>query len=269
MASLFAPYLDRWALTIDGEPFASLSGRLQPVRWRGRAAMLKVSHTAEEQAGHGVMVWWEGDGAATVFAHDGQALLMDRAQGSRSLAQMSKGGQDDEATRILCATIARLHAPRDRPRPELRPLDHAFGSLWSTASRCGGLFKHSALTAQTLLAAPRDVTVLHGDIHHGNVLDFGPAGWLAIDPKGLHGERGFDHANLFCNPDADSALAPGRFARRLDLVAQTVGIERRRLLQWVLAWSGLSMAWKLEDGLEPGGTMEIAQLAASALGATN
>jgi streptomycin 6-kinase len=33
-----------------------------------------------------------------------------------------------------------------------------------------------------------------------DVPDFGARGWLAIDPKGLYGERGFDYANIFCNP---------------------------------------------------------------------
>ncbi|MEY1662219.1 aminoglycoside phosphotransferase family protein [Isoalcanivorax beigongshangi] len=52
-----------------------------------------------------------------------------------------------------------------------------------------------------------------------SVLDFGPAGWLAIDPKELRGEHGFDYANIFCNPDRDSALAPGCFARRIEVIA--------------------------------------------------
>jgi len=36
----------------------------------------------------------------------------------------------------------------------------------------------------------------------------GPRGWLAIDPKGLCGERGFDFVNIFCNPDFALATAP-------------------------------------------------------------
>jgi streptomycin 6-kinase len=46
-----------------------------------------------------------------------------------------------------------------------------------------------AATARELLAKPSEVVILHGDIHRGNVLDFGPRGWLASDPKGLVGER--------------------------------------------------------------------------------
>lgn len=263
---VFEPHLSTWALTIDGEAFASSSGHLLPVRWQGQPAMLKVTDEPEELRGNRLMVWWNGGGAAPVLAHGGNALLLARAQGPDTLTQMVHQGRDDEATRILCATAAQLHAPRPSPRPALVPLEPWFGALWAGAQKHGGVLEHCASTARALLATPREPVVLHGDIHHGNVLDFGPAGWLAIDPKGLYGERGFDHANLFCNPDPESALAPGRFERRIEIVARVAGIERQRLLQWVLAWAGLSMVWSEEDHGVPGRTLEIAQKAAAALG---
>ncbi|UVL21849.1 hypothetical protein LOY44_16780 [Pseudomonas sp. B21-044] len=182
-----------------------------------------------------------------------------------SLAQIVADGRDDEATRILCAVAARLHAPRSTPRPAQVPLEQWFDALWSAAATYGGVLEHSAKAARALFAAPQDAAVLHGDIHHGNVLDFGPAGWLAIDPKGLYGERGFDFANILCNPDDASAQAPGRFPRRIAIISQAAGIERHRLLQWVLAWAGLSATWMIEDGAEPGGRLALARLAASAL----
>lgn len=262
---MFDQYLKKWQLTVDGEAFFSLNGNLLPVRQHGVPAMLKISQASEEQAGNLLMAWWEGEGAAPVLAQEGEALLMKRAQGPASLMQMVKDGRDDEATRILCAVATRLHAPRARPAPELVPLEQWFESLGCAAAVHGGIFEHSAKAADELLATARDVVVLHGDIHHGNVLDFGPSGWLAIDPKGVYGERGFDYANILCNPDSASALAPGAFARRIALIAAASGIDRRRLLQWVLAWAGLSAAWMLEDNLEPGSRLEIAQLAASAL----
>ncbi|CAM3934801.1 Aminoglycoside/hydroxyurea antibiotic resistance kinase [Bordetella tumulicola] len=228
--------------------------------------MLKISEEVEEQAGSLLMVWWDGEGAAPVLAHDGAVLLMERACGSASLTHMVNCGQDDEATRILSAVAGRLHAPREKPLPTLVPLTRWFEALWSTAATHGGIFEQCAMAARELLDAPRDMTVLHGDIHHGNVLDFGPKGWLAIDPKGLYGECGFDYANIFCNPDGKSALAPGRFVRRVEIVAQACGIDRRRLLQWVLAWTGLSASWMLEGNHEPGTPLEVAKLAASALG---
>jgi streptomycin 6-kinase len=258
-------YLKRWGLTLDGEAFISLNGQLLPVRQGDTPAMLKITQAPEEQAGNSLMAWWAGDGAAPVLAHDGEALLMKRAQGSASLAQMVADGRDDEATRLLCAVVARLHAPRPQPMPALAPLGQWFEALWRAAAAHGGVLEHSATAARALLAEPKDVVVLHGDIHHDNVLDFGPAGWLAIDPKGLYGERGFDYANILCNPDDASALAPECFARRIAIISTVAGIDRRRLLQWVLAWAGLSATWMIEDGGELDSRLEMAKLAASAL----
>src|SRR5260370_40949811 len=88
-------------------------------------------------------------------------------------------------------------------------------------------------------------------MHHGNVLNFGSRGWLAIDPKCLVGERYFDYANIFCNPDLETATMPGRLARQLRVVADAAHLERRRLLAWVRAWAGLSAGVSLGDCRPP------------------
>jgi len=265
---MFTEYIVKWDLLQDGEPIRTHSSRLLPVRQHGLPAMLKVAQEPEEKFGAQLMVWWNGEGAARVLAHDAHAVLLERAQDSHALADLARTGHDDDDSRaidILCATAARLHAPRPQPLPELIGLPHWFQSLWPAARQYGGWLEDSAAAAQALLAAPQDLVVLHGDIHHGNVLDFGPRGWLAIDPKGLYGERGFDYANIFCNPDEESALLPGRFERRVERVARMAGLDRRRLLQWIRAWSGLSAAWILETGETPDLDREIGRMAADAL----
>ncbi len=200
---MFSTYLARWDLTPDGDPIVTHSSRLLPVRRRGVPAMLKLPMEAEEKRGSLLMPWWDGQGAARVLAHDRDALLLERAMGAGSLTAFARTGRDDEATGILCAAIATLHKHEAKPPPNLVPLTPWFKDLWPAVEKHGGILVLAAATARELLAHPQDVVVLHGDIHHDNVLDFGARGWLAIDPKGLIGERGFDYANLFCNPETD------------------------------------------------------------------
>jgi len=269
--AIFQSYLDQWGLVADGHPITTRVAKLLPVLRNGEAAMLKVSHEKDERLGGVLMEWWDGEGAARVLAWDHDALLLERASGSRSLGDMARSGLDEDASRILCATAMALHAPRARQRPELIPLNQWFRDLEPAASRYGGILKRSTEAAQMLFAEPREIVVLHGDLHHDNVLDFGERGWLAIDPKRLLGERGFDFANIFTNPDlADPsrpvATMPGRFSRRLDVVTQAAKLERRRLLLWILAWTGLSASWFLNDG-DPLAAidLQIAELAAGEL----
>jgi streptomycin 6-kinase len=265
MTELFEGYLARWNLTPDGEPIITRSSRLLPVRRGDVQAMLKIAVDAEEKRGAALMIWWDGEGAVRVIAHDGNALLLERASGERSLIEMSQNGRDDEASRIICEVAATLHAPKSNPPPTLITLSQWFRELGPAAAKYGGVFAMAAATANELLAEPRDVTVLHGDIHHGNILDAGPRGWLAIDPKGLMGERGFDFANIFCNPALEIATTPGRLARQAAVVSEAVGLERVRLLKWILAYAGLSAAWSINDGEDPRLALAVAQLAAAEL----
>ena len=256
-------HLARWDLVPDGEPIQTPSSLLLAVRRNGVPAMLKIAREEEERRGGALMEWWNGDGAAKILARDEEALLLERAAGPRSLAAMVASGHDDEASRILCDVAVRLHAPRPGPPPDLVPLTRWFEALAPAARTHGGLLARADRVAQALLADPRDVVVLHGDIHHGNVLDGGERGWLAIDPKGLLGERTFDFVNILRNPDAAVALAPGRFHRQVEVLAAAASVERRRLLDWTLAFAGLSAAWHLAEGTPADLDFAVAALAAA------
>ncbi len=242
------------------------SSRLLPVSRHGKPAMLKIAQAEEERCGGALMLWWSGQGAARVIAHhEDKALLLERAEDKTTLADLAKNGNDEEASRILCRVAAQLHAPRINPPPETIPLARWFRELKPAAMQHGGILAFAAATARELLTAPREAVILHGDIHHGNILDFGSQGWLAIDPKGLRGERGFEYANIFCNPNGEIALAPNRLAQQSYVIAQAAGLERRQLLQWVLCHAGLSAAWCLNDGDRPDFYLDVAELAMAEL----
>ena len=262
----FDEYLVRWKLERDGDVIVTATSRLLPVRRAGRTAMLKIALVLEEERGGRLMAWWRGSGAARVLDRDGNALLLERAQGERSLVDIACRGGDDEASRIICAVVRDLHASRIENPPELIPLARWFGDLESGAKRYGSnLLARCAHVGRELLAAQQDVVVLHGDIHHGNILDFGPRGWLAIDPKGLIGERGFEFANVFCNPRRDIVLSSGRLHRQLDIIEKAAGLNRIRLLKWILAYAGLSAIWRLDDGVDIELDLAVASIAAAEL----
>lgn len=265
-----ARYLRRWALEPDGDLFATPSSVLAPVRYRGAAAMLKIATEAEETAGGRLMVWWAGRGAARVFEHKGEAILLERATGIRSLAEMARASDDADAAgmRILCEAAGRLHGITDEPPAGLTPLTVWFRALLDGPAGADPFIDRARTIARELLTAQTEQVVLHGDLQHDNVLDFGgaetgqPGGeWRAIDPKALIGDRAFDYANMLCNPDAASALAPGRLERRVRVIGETAGIERERMLRWCIAWSALSSIWRIQDGVDPGHTLEVGRAA--------
>lgn len=247
-----------------------------PVRTSdGAAAMLKIARVDEEERGGELIERLAGRGVARVLRREGRAVLLERATGPNDLVRLVLAGYDSEATRVLCGAASRLHLevseldpPRDRDalaaaadtvapaesgEPLLTPLTSWFRELLAHADGLAPLHRRGAELAQGLLAAPRDERVLHGDVHHGNVLDFGERGWLAIDPKGLLGEAAFDYCNLLCNPSLERALAPGRLERQFGVVLDATAragapLESDRLARWLVAWCALSSTWfSLDD----------------------
>jgi streptomycin 6-kinase len=224
--------------------------------------MLKVALIDEERRGAAVMSYYDGDGAARVLAHEREALLLERASGGFSLVDMARSGADDEACGIICSTIARLHAQRPHRAPtDLVPLKEWFRGLELAASN-GGTLASAFAAAQQLMAEASPAIVLHGDVHHGNILYDKTRGWLAIDPKGLIGDRAFDYAVMFCNPDLTVATAPGRLQRLAAVVSHAAAIEPGRLLRWILAYAGLSASWMLADGDDAELPLAVAEIAA-------
>ena len=232
--------------------------------------MLKLSSLEEERRGMRQMAWWDGHGAARVLAFEEGALLMERAADPRGLGPWVARGDDGAATRVLCDVASRLHAPRSTQPPPLEPLERRFRALREHASAPSSGLHHAfyALAWQVaadLLKTVRDVVPLHGDLHHENVLEFGDGAWCAIDPKGVIGERTFDFANLFCNPTADVAVAPGRVDAMANDVARHAQVDRRRLLAWVVAWCGLAAAWTEGDARDPAPTISVGRVAYASL----
>ncbi|MDQ3654354.1 MAG: aminoglycoside phosphotransferase family protein [Chloroflexota bacterium] len=102
--------------------------------------------------------------------------------------------------------------------------------------------------AHDLLSSPTNRSMLHGDLHHQNILLDEHDRWITIDPKGLIGERGYDIATWMMNPWGillqDDYVEIGN--RRLDIFAEVLGEDRDRLAKWAVFHAALSLCWSLE-----------------------
>jgi streptomycin 6-kinase len=252
--SAVTAHITTWNLVADGPEIETPSSWLLPARQGAVVAMLKVHKPeSDERPGTDYLRYVAGNGAVRVLAADDDALLMERAMGVRSLLDMAVAGDDRGAAEILAATVAKLQVPRAGPVPStLVPLERHFASLFDRAHE-HPLLQRSAACARALLSSPREVIALHGDLHHSNVLDGGPRGWLAIDPKGLLGERTYEVANLLGNPwpHGDIVHHSGRMQAISNLYADRLGMAVDRVLAFALAHAGLAASWHLDDGRDP------------------
>jgi streptomycin 6-kinase len=138
---------------------------------------------------------------------------------------------------------------------------------WAGDGAARVLARHGPALLLERLDGPRSLAAMVAAARddEASFLDAGPRGWLAIDPKGLLGERTFDFVNLLRNPDPATATAPGRFARQVGVAAEAGALDSRRLIEWTLAFAGLSAAWHLADGSSAELDFAIGAIAAAAL----
>ncbi|MCV3240346.1 aminoglycoside phosphotransferase family protein [Mesorhizobium sp. ZC-5] len=263
----------RWNVSDPVLVAETFSSRIWKVRLEdGGIAVVKdlkvFDDVWDELRGAYYLSWRDGAGSVRLLGLEGQRMLLEYA-GERMLAHDLAQHGDRQATEIAAEVMAELLSSSKRPLPpELQPLRERFTSLFKKAKtdRDAGqpsLYVEAAGLAQHLLDNPHEVRALHGDLHHDNIMR-GPRGWLAIDPKGILGDPGFDAANFFYNPleRDDLCLDPERIADMATVFARTVGQNPRAILDHGVAWGCLSASWHAEDGNDKDENRELAVAAA-------
>lgn len=276
LPDLIREYEARWDLRLL-PPFALSYNYVAPaVTADGAHVVLKLGVpnpelTAEIEA----LRLYDGRGAARLLAAEPErgALLLERVLPGEPLARLP---DDDAATRIAAGKMAELWRPLPAIHnfPDLRRWTRSLSEYAARYRNGAGPLPHPLIRRATailddLLAAPEEQVLIHGDFHHWNVLAAERAPWLVIDPKGVAAERAYEVGPLLYNPFDDIAAhadLAALTARRLDILTETLGLDRQRLLACGFVGAMLSARWSVEeagaaDAMLPG-TVRLAKVLA-------
>jgi len=260
LPELLAECERRWLLTIRPSNFTLSYNYVAPATLAdGTEIVLKVGVPNPEQCTEiEALQIYNGRSAVRLLDADPDKgiLLLDRLTPGEMLTTIT---DDDEATRLAAQVMQNLWQPL--------PAEHNFPSVADWANGLAelrkefgggtGPFEEKLVeTAESLftdlLASSSETVLLHGDLHHYNILSMGD-GWTVIDPKGIAGEPAYEVGALLRNPFTifDEPELKRITARRLDILAETLVLDRERLRQWSLAQAVLSAWWSYEDGGDP------------------
>ncbi len=245
----------RWTLQV-GTPFLLSYNYVAPAtRADGSAVVLKICFPTHEFLSEiEALHFYAGDGIAQLLDFDREkgVLLLERLQPGEMLATLA---DDEAATAIAAKIMLQLWRPA--------PAEHSFPTVadWAKALPAhrarfeGGvgplpqkLFEQAEACFGDLLAANEKPMLLHGDLHHFNILSAQRHPWLAIDPKGLVGDPAYDIGAFLYNPTDSLANRPNLdqvLQRRVDQLAEYLGFERERIYGWGIAQSVLSACWSV------------------------
>ena len=262
-------YLTIWELQVIAPEWTQVthsSTLLKVLDTEHKTCVLKCLNKVgqhDEADGARLLEWYSGSGAVRALRWDPQAHLLEYA-GEQQLKDLllQDSSKDSIVTDSFLEVIHKLHTQRAEPPPTFIGLRRRFRELFRKAEteNSDSIFGYAAQLTETLLQSTQesDVVALHGDLHHENIL-YSKRGWLAIDPKGLTGDRHYDVANLFCNPDDQESLVlnPERIKMLTNKVVSQLSMERTRVLQFALAHAVLSATWSLLEDRHSNATLRL------------
>jgi len=260
----------RWSLELD-QPFANLSYNLVvPGRMpNGAHIVLKLGVPCRELFSEAeALRCFDGKGAVRLIDHDARngRLLLERVVPGTPL---HKSLPDPEASVVAARVIRGLKrsTPANNDFVKLTDWFLAFERLRKRYGGSTGPLPDPLITAaeETFLqlnAAERDV-LLHGDLHHENILFSNERGWLAIDPKGVVGDLAYEVGSFMINqlePSQPGSVTKEIMNQRLTVFAGELGIEKRRLARWAFFHAILSAVWDVEEGADRTNTIRFAEI---------
>ena len=251
---------ERWNLRVSA-PFPNLTFNFVAPAERddGTRAVLKIGvPNPEFSTESAALRHFDGRGSTRLLSADegAGAMLLEHLAPGTPLFDLD----DDKAATSIAAGVMRQlwrPAPADHPYPTVARWGEGLKRLRARFPD-GGPFPRPLLEQAEslfadLLASSAPPVVLHGDLHHWNILRSDRSPWLAIDPKGVVGEPAYEVGALLRNPLPRllEGQSPAQTtARRVAQLSEELGFDRERVRGWGLAQAVLSAWWCVEDGVD-------------------
>lgn len=192
-----------------------------------------------------------GCGAVKVLAEDEGMLLLERAIPGISLKSYFPN-QEHKSIEIACGVMKKLHQasiPEGHNFPHIKDWLTALDKDWNIPKHY--LQKARKLRDELLQTSKPDV-LLHGDLHHDNILQNGK-NWLVIDPKGVIGESAYEVAAFITNPMPDLINIQDSeeiIQMRIAMFSDLLNVPRTKIADWCFVQAVLAWIWALEDGCD-------------------
>ena len=261
-----------WDLELEA-PYEDLSFQcvIRALRTDGSPVVLKLGVPRDEldgevqalrlYAGRGVVRLLESD-------HALGALLLERIEPGFQLAELAR--RDDIAATTVGATAARALLMLGVTAQEASSGAVSLGSIendWARAfdgyrtlaGRGAGplpadIVRDAECRFDRLISsvAVSDQIMLHGDLHHHNILksSLDNDAWIVIDPKGVIGEPACELSAFLRNPGsvfAGNDDPAGSMHRRVEALASITDLDPLRVRDWGVVGSVVSAIWCIED----------------------
>ncbi len=256
LPQLTADAVERWSLELGDVSETAGTGMVCFATRAGRDVVLKIAYPhGEHFTGVEAMRVYGGRACVSVIdtAEEGTQVLMERVLPGKHLYEL----ENEEEEVCIAAGLMRTLQCAIPEQHELPPhttwveksLRYMAASQVTEELLPRRLVQALEHTVADLEALRRPV-VLHGDLHHENILYDATKGWLAIDPKGLTGDPALEIGRYLGNHSHRAGAAGGygpMVDRRIELFARELGEPVDRMRAAAAVDLIMCMGWELEN----------------------
>ncbi|WP_179194727.1 aminoglycoside phosphotransferase family protein [Bacillus sp. EAC] len=244
---------NRWHLKILS-PFELSYNFVAPAELNdGRIVVLKLSIPSDEfLAEVEALKVFDGNGMAKLIDSDIEKgiLILERLTPGETLAKVE---DDVVAVRIASQIMKKLWKPANDSLTiqSIESRQKSLERIYRSNPEGLGvitfdLIQEAVILFNELLSTQTEAYLLHGDLHHYNILKAGPENWKAIDPKGLIGEREYDIIQFLLNNLENKDLLTV-IEERIDVFVQELGLDKNRIISYGFSNAVLSTCWSVES----------------------
>jgi streptomycin 6-kinase len=251
-----AEILEEWGLSREDDvAWHGYCSLVLPVRTSsGRPAAVKLTFDGDDESLHESLALqhWQGAGTVRMLRADPsrRAMLLER------LRRVDLRSVDDDlACEIVAGFYQRLHVPAP---PQLRTVT-SYVERWlddlaalPREAPVPRRYAEQALSlGRDLIADPASTgKMVHGDLHHENVLAADREPWLVIDPKPMSGDPHYEPEPMLRN-NWEFVVETGNVRetvrRRFFTLVDVAELDEDRVRAWAIVRLVLNISWSILD----------------------
>ena len=222
----------------------------------GKGAVLKIGLPLTDVEIFGEAAYLQllnGDGAVRMLEFDRelQAILLERVVPGSNLRSFCRKDQAKAVT-VAIVVLKRILRPVPQTSGEFIKLDdwfddlkRAIGTKFPQDYAATAIDLYAELSRQT-----KNLFLLHGDLHHDNILSSRRGPFLVIDPKGMIGHVGYD-IGVFLNNHHDwlewDTRLEGKLNKAIADFAVAFDLAESDIRKWAFCQMVLSWWWMFDE----------------------
>jgi streptomycin 6-kinase len=266
MSELLEKYIKEWKLENSKKLISTFTSDVYLCDSNNERVVLKILNETgikDELPGIYFLKSAKGNGCVSLHEFDERALLIEYLPGE-SLYQYSKAGKEKEASKIFCEIIKKLKSvPRNNYSVKLT----YFISLFEIFNRVKvqgdikGLLEQAHYLAQKLVSTQSEEVLLHGDLHHENIISRRKGDFACFDPKGFVGDPSYELGTTLKNPWDYPEISQNIeiFKERAKFFSNELGLPYERIVGFAFVHLCLSIAWAIDDNCNYDHQLTLAQ----------